>query len=284
VIVFAGWTIPAYRRAAKHWKGRALRIMTMDNPWKGTPKQRLGALTAGIYIHPLADAVWVPGERQTTFARAMGFDQNQILRGLYSCDYESFRSVSKTDEEKRRFVFVGRFVSDKGIETLVAGYKKYRSMAIEPWELHCYGCGPLESKLQDQPGLTIKGFVQPDELPLEFAAASCLLLPSINENWAVVIHEAASAGLAILASEAAGAVAHLVQPRYNGYIFGVRDDNGLAEALNIFSMLPPDKRIAMSKASVSLAGQFTPTLWADGLLDFAKHNLKKVLTLVTGSV
>ena len=51
------------------------------------------------------------------------------------------------------------------------------------------------------------------------------LLPAVSfwrvgfEPWALVVHEAASAGRLILASENVGAVPHLVQPGYNGYIF-----------------------------------------------------------------
>ncbi len=87
VIVFAGWSIPAYRKVAKRWKSRATRIMTMDNCWMGTAAQRAGCLIAPFYLRPLADAIWVPGERQAAFASRLHFKQSAILRGSYSCDY-----------------------------------------------------------------------------------------------------------------------------------------------------------------------------------------------------
>ena len=48
VIVFAGWSVPAYRKVAKRWKRRATRIMTMDNCWMGTAAQRVRLLDCAL--------------------------------------------------------------------------------------------------------------------------------------------------------------------------------------------------------------------------------------------
>jgi glycosyltransferase involved in cell wall biosynthesis len=274
VLIFAGWAVPAYRRIAKAFAGRCLRIMTMDNCWLGTPKQRFATWIAPFYVRPLADAVWLPGERQAVFARKLGFEQRAILRGLYCCDQQRLEAIHTSRlldgaAVPHAFLFVGRFVQDKGIDTLVKAYEMYRARSSNPWLLICCGAGPLRSLLENRPGIQIEGFLQPEQLRSQFGHAGCLVLPSDFEPWAVVVHEAASAGLLILASENVGAAVHLVQDNYNGYIFGGKDVSGLAALLEQISGMTNERLDKMARASHSLSLQFSPRRWADTLLDVA---------------
>jgi glycosyltransferase involved in cell wall biosynthesis len=275
VIVFAGWAVPAYRRVARRWKSRATRIMTMDNCWMGTAAQRFGCLIAPFYLQPLADAIWVPGERQAAFASRLHFKQSAILRGSNSCDYPEFSAVYEGRVQlqcplKKAFVFVGRFVESKGISVLAAAYRRYRGRVCNPWPLTCYGSGPLSHILEAEAGVIVEGFVQPESLPTKLAEAACLVLPSSFEPWALVVHEAAAAGLLILASEAVGSVPHLVQDNYNGFVFGVNDVEGLSRLMERVAQMSDAKLCAMAAASSSLARQFTPSRWADTVLEYAE--------------
>ncbi len=274
VLIFTGWAVPAYRSMAKAFAGKSLRIMTMDNCWLGTLKQRVATWISPFYVRPLADAVWLPGERQAVFARKLGFEQRAILRGLYCGDQKNLeamhtRRLAAGSPVPRAFLFVGRFVEDKGIATLVKAYEMYRERAFNPWPLICCGAGPLRSLLENKPGIQIEGFLQPDQLRARFGDAGCLVLPSDFEPWAVVVHEAASAGLLILASENVGAAVHLVQDNYNGYIFGGKDASGLAALLERVGAMTEERLESMSQASISLSLQFSPARWADTLLSAA---------------
>jgi glycosyltransferase involved in cell wall biosynthesis len=274
VLIFAGWAVPAYRHLSKALAGKCLRIMTMDNCWLGTPKQRLATWIAPFYLRPLADAVWLPGERQAVFARKLGFEQRAILRGLYCCDQPRLEAIHADrlltgSPVPHAFLFVGRFVQDKGIDTLVKAYESYRAKSSNPWPLICCGAGPLRSLLENKSGIQIEGFLQPEQLRSRFGHAGCLVLPSDFEPWAVVVHEAASAGLLILASENVGAAVHLVQDNYNGYIFGGKDAPGLAALMGRVSAMTDERLDEMSRASRTLSLQFSPGRWADTLLDVA---------------
>ncbi len=289
VLIFAGWAVPAYRRMAKAFAGKCLRIMTMDNCWLGTAKQRLATWIAPFYIRPLADAVWLPGERQAVFARKLGFEQREILRGLYCCDQRYLEAIHSDrllagSSVSHAFLFVGRFVRDKGIDTLVKAYEMYRAHTSNPWPLICCGAGPLRTLLENKPGIQIEGFLQPEQLRSRFGHAGCLVLPSDFEPWAVVVHEAASAGLLILASENVGAAVHLVQDNYNGYIFGGKDASGLAALLERVSAMADERLGEMSRASHSLSLQFSPRRWAETLLDVAEQWAKGAKAAVPGTV
>lgn len=272
ILVFTGWHVPAYRRVAREFSGRCWRVMTMDNCWRATLKQRAGTVIAANFLHPLADAVWLPGERQAAFANRLGFQERVILRGLYSCDQPAmetkhFARLSAGKAVPRSFLFVGRFVPEKGLVTLIDAYRIYAQRSADPWPLMCYGAGPLSHSIEGVKGVQVSGFIQPSCLPQILAAAGCLILPSKFDPWAVVVHEAASAGLVILASEKVGSVPHLVQPGYNGFIFGSEDALHLADLMSRLSAMTDAQLDAMSCASVSLSRQFSPKRWADTLLE-----------------
>jgi glycosyltransferase involved in cell wall biosynthesis len=272
IMVVAGWDVPAYRRLARENSRKCWRVMTMDNCWRGTAKQRIGTWIAPIFLRPIADSVWLPGERQAVFAKKLGFQQQRILRGSYSCDQPAFEALflARLAEGRplpRSFLFVGRFVQEKGIDTLVKAYQLYRKATANPWPLVCCGAGPLQSRLEGNVGIRVDGFVQPERMPDVLASAGCLVLPSIFEPWGLVVHEATSAGALILASEQVGAVPHLVQPGYNGFIFGKRDAAGLAKLMWRLSAMSDARLDEMSLASQLLSKQFSPRRWVDTILE-----------------
>ena len=271
ILIFSGWHISAYRQIARRWRGKSLRVMSIDNCWLGTSKQILGTIIGQQYIRSLAEHVWLPGERQAILARKLGFRERDILRGLYSCNKSIFdqahrdriaagRSVPKS------FVFIGRFVEEKGIDTLAKAYRIYRATAENPWPLYCYGKGPQEHLLKAIEGVQVKGFCQPDQMPSALSASGCLILPSEFEPWAVVVHEAASAGLLVLASNRVGAAVHLVQSGFNGFIFDAGNPAELALFMSRISLLSEAEAENMSRASHLLSEQYSPTRWADTIL------------------
>ncbi|HEY1803080.1 MAG TPA: glycosyltransferase [Terracidiphilus sp.] len=275
ILLFAGWHVPPYRRVARSMAKHCWRVLAFDNPWEATLRQRVGTLVAPWYIRPLADMIWIPGERQAAFARRLGFELRSIIWGSLSCDQPGIETVHLTRQADGRplphvFLFVGEFASHKGVDQLVEAYSTYRQMSRDPWPLICCGAGPLGARFKDRPGICVEGFVQPDRLNDILASAGCLILPSSMDHWGVVIHEAASAGLVILASEIAGAAVHLVQDNYNGYIFDGRNPKELAALMAHVSNLSEARLDAMSQASHLLSKQFSPARWADTILQ--AHN------------
>jgi glycosyltransferase involved in cell wall biosynthesis len=271
IMVMPSWHVPAYRRVAKKFANRCWRVMVMDNPWRGSLKQRLGTLVSSIYVKPITDVVWLPGERQSSFARRLGFSQSSILRGSFTCDHPAFEAMHKARLAQgrpvpRSFVFIGRMVKAKSVDKLAEAYRIYREINPNPWPLICCGSGPLQSCLENENGIRVEGFVQPDKIPEVLSAAGCLILPSRFEPWALVVHEAAAAGKVILASENVGAVTHLVQPGYNGFIFNNEDVVELAGLMSRVSAMTDTELDRMSDASYLLSLQFSPRQWADTLL------------------
>jgi glycosyltransferase involved in cell wall biosynthesis len=291
-LLVASWDVGAYRHVARTMKGRTLRILGMDNQWLGTPKQWGGSLISRLAIRPCYDVAFVPGERQATFARRLGFGDDRILWGFYTCDYPAFAAAAAGEAaaavgvgvggepgagdepgagaegglRRPAFVFAGRLSSEKGLDVLVEAYRSYRGQRRDPWTLVVCGTGPLAASLDQVEGIDARGFVQPGDLPSVFARASCLVLPSTFEPWGVVVHEAAAAGLAIICSTAVGASSRFVVDGYNGALVPPGDPASLAGALDVMSG-PATPLAAFSRRSSELARQFTPERWARYLVD-----------------
>jgi glycosyltransferase involved in cell wall biosynthesis len=264
VLVVNSWHIPAYMKAARRWRGKALRVVVMDHQWLGTPKQWLGRLTRHVYIQRAFDAAWLPGDEQATFARHLGFEQHQIISGLYTCE-DSFFTGPQTQPQDA-FVFTGRLVDAKGVDVLAAAYRKYREVAHDPWPLKVAGMGAMDEELKAIEGTELLGFVMPKDLPAVLEDAGCLLLPSRFEPWGVVVHEAAASGLAVICTSACGSASRLVSDGYNGRVVAPDEVDQMVEAMVWITDADPEKRVLISRRSAELAKQYTPQRMAENLI------------------
>ncbi len=264
-VFMAGWFDRDYLAVARTLRKDGVPVVAgCDTQWTGSLRQRVGRLIAPRHLHTAIDVLWVSGERQRQLAQRLGYTGARCWHGVYACDWSRFDAVYEPAEERpRAFLFVGRYIPIKGLDTLIAAYRRYREKASEPWALHCAGTGELASMLEGLPGVTNLGFVQPDRLPRLFAEAGAFILPSRREPWGVVVQEATAAGLPVLCSTASGASVHLVQDGYNGYLFEPGDRDHLARLMQRLDEATEEERSAMGRASHALSRQFTPERWAE---------------------
>lgn len=164
-------------------------------------------------------------------------------------DYRRIFSVGETQsvavakkfrlaDGQRRIAFSGRLAPVKRVDTLIDAFVKVAAERND-WNLLIIGGGPLESELKSRVPANLQdrvewtGFINdPDELAALYACGDVFVLPSSYEPWAVVVSEAASAGMAILASEVVGAAGELCRDGVNGRLFPPGDVDKLAAALN----------------------------------------------------
>lgn len=278
-VLVSGWMDKTYVRAARAFRRSGIPVVAgCDTQWAGTIRQRAAAAIAPLYLHTAFDVLWVTGERQSAFARALGYHGARCWDGFYACDSDRFADPACAPHSRPgppSFLYVGRYVPEKGITTLAAAYQHYRDSVDQPWPLVCAGAGPLRGMLTAA-GATDRGFVQPADLPALMAESAALILPSLKEPWGVVLHEAATAGLPLIASHACGAAVHLLRSGYNGYGCTPGDAASLTHALIQLHRASPAARAAMGTAGRSLALQYSPALWAvqlrDGIASFTNRS------------
>jgi glycosyltransferase involved in cell wall biosynthesis len=101
-------------------------------------------------------------------------------------------------------LYVGRLVGQKGVETLVEGWRLLGSTGLE---LVIVGDGPLRARLEKgaPPGVRFAGRLGGEDVRELMLAARTLVFPSLSyEAQPMVILEALAAGLPVLASNLGG--------------------------------------------------------------------------------
>lgn len=233
VVVMCGWIFWPYTRVVTAPELRNTRVVLgMDSPWRGTWKQRLARLRLSDVVKRVDLAV-TASEPSSEYARWLGVPESRIHRGFYGFDYDRFHSApaARPSAWPRQFLFVGRYVPQKDLKTLVAAYTTYRQSVSEPWGLTCCGTGDDARLLNGVPGVVDARFTQPDDLPGVFSRHGAFVLPSRFEPWGVVLAEAAAAGLPIICTNVCGAGQDLVRPYFNGVVVAPQDVPSLARAM-----------------------------------------------------
>jgi len=155
-------------------------------------------------------------------------------------------------EGRRRIVFSGRLV---GLKQVDQGIDAFSMIAAErpEWDFVIVGDGelrePLEARvpphLRDR--VIFTGFIGDGAvIGAIYRSSDVLVLPSSYDAWALVVNEAAAAGMAIVTSHVVGASAELVREGINGYTFPSGDVNAFADRLR---KVTDPARIAGMKAA-----------------------------------
>ena len=92
----------------------------------------------------------------------------------------------------------------------------------------------LAQSLAIQDRVLFRGPVPPKELGNTLRCGDVLCLPSRVEGWGVVLNEAASMGLALIASESVGAALHLIEPGQNGFRTRTTDSESVGAAMQAY--------------------------------------------------
>ena len=246
-------------------------ISGCDSQWTGG-KQWLNVLTSFFRHKRYYSHMLVAGMRQFEYAKKLGFKNSKIIWPLYSADTLKFNSIKLETNRfigKKNILFVGRFAKVKGLNYLLEAWSGIQDK--KGTTLTLIGNGPMKDKLSYPKDVNLREFCSQDEL-IEIAAnASCLVLPSIFEPWALVIHEFAAAGLPLIVTSTCGASAHFVLNNYNGYIVEPGNIIELQKALVKIIESDENQLLEFGKRSRELSLSITPKMVAGAILSVTKE-------------
>lgn len=261
IVYVAGWTDKDYLKIAKYFKKKGVPVICgLDNPWKGTLRQRLSTMVSQVVVQPYFTHMWVAGHRQYQFARRLGYLPRQILTGIYAADLEGF-AQPKRDSFKKHLLFVGRLEPIKGVLELYTAFKELTVEQRNGWTLQIIGNGSLASVITSTEGIKVDSFMQPSDLMAFTRDAGAFILPSHEEHWGVVVQEFAAAGLPLLLSRAVNAGEAYLIENYNGYSFDTNDKEALKKTLSYFFHLSDINILEMGARSHELAMAESPKFW-----------------------
>jgi glycosyltransferase involved in cell wall biosynthesis len=271
IIVSSGWMDKDYVAVCKYFKPTVKTIVSMDNQWEGNLKQRLACLLSKWVLRSKFQYMWVPGEPQKIFAEKLGF--KKILMNFYCADVDHFNSyyhkfkVEKGQYMPKRILFVGRYMTHKGVYEMWNAFEKANAKTDEKWELWNLGTGDEFEKRIEGDHISHFGFVQPKDLEDYLSKTSVFILPSRFEPWGVVVHEYAVAGFPIISTDAVGAASAFVNHGENGFVYKAGDEQELEICFEKIINLSQQDLLAMSTKSHELGMSLTPQKWANELIN-----------------
>jgi glycosyltransferase involved in cell wall biosynthesis len=126
------------------------------------------------------------------------------------------------------FVFAGAASRVKGLDLLLAAFARVHQAEPAARLLVIGPAGDCSSLLGPPPpeGVEVLGPLPQAEVAARFAAADCLVLPSRNESFGMVVPEALATGVPVLVSERVGAKDLVTEDR-TGWIVPVEDVEAL---------------------------------------------------------
>jgi 1,2-diacylglycerol 3-alpha-glucosyltransferase len=216
------------------------------------------------------------------------------------------------------FLSVARLVPKKNIGTLITAYVEYCSRVCEKaLDLVIVGDGELAAELRQQcaalghpvrdashekftaetPPLSLVGPLEKpkvhfygarriNELPAFFALARAFVLPSIEEEWGLVVNEAMASGCPVIVSERAGCAQDLlpevfagesqsycsgqqVKLRSSGVLFDPERVEDLVHALKMMTFAR-ELRESMVANAGSVVERYSPRHFAENVLELAE--------------
>jgi glycosyltransferase involved in cell wall biosynthesis len=135
--------------------------------------------------------------------------------------------ISHSGDGRFRFVFCGAMIRRKGFDLLIRAFERVAA-AVPTAELRIVGPqGDATSVVhRDAERISFAGAVPQERLADELRRSQCLVLPSRNDSYGMVVPEALASGVPVIVSEMVGAK-ELVSPGVNGWIVAVDDLEGL---------------------------------------------------------
>lgn len=262
VLFVSNWSLTVWRPIEKAVRAKHGVVVAMvDNNYQFTIKHLLSAIRFRLFQRHRFKAMFVPGESGVKLARLYGFDCSRVFKGLYGGDNRLFHDGLPLVKRGKRLIYVGQMIERKNVRRMCEAFIQVASRHSD-WSLEMYGRGPLSDQLPTHSQIHVHDFVQATELAKLYREARVFILPSLEEHWGVVVHEAALSGCYLLLSDRIGAADDFATPQNAGRFnpFSVSD---IARAMDRSMSLTDGEYANAQTVSLQLASQFGPHRFAE---------------------
>lgn len=242
---------------------RSIFIM-LDSKFDDFPRNLIRELSKRPYFLPYNGAI-TASCRSRDYLRIHGIPESRVEFGYDTISVDRIRELAgdlvttaPIAYTERDFVVVARLVPKKNLDLALEAYRDWVDMTHGTRKLHLCGSGPLEDalrakcqelKISDR--VVFHGFLQSDQISSILSRSLCLLLPSTEEQFGLVVNEALAVGLPVIVSTAAGSCDVLVRPGINGFICQPRDPECWAA---LMAMLSEDEALWRTMALSAYEG------------------------------
>lgn len=223
----------------------------------------------------------------------LGWDNSRLIYGHMVADVSGMQQSVReiTEEEVRQLrcqfgidgvmiLYVGQLIPRKGVKELLSAWSNITKKNSAT--LVFVGSGEQEQELQKRiqeesiPNVILTGAVDYDKIAVYYKAADCFIIPTIEDNWSLVVPEAMACGLPIACSKYNGCYPELIHPE-NGWVF---DSLDLEDTKNTINQIIDNKeRLSiMGEISRKIVSIHTAERAAQSIMDavqIAKEHCRK---------
>lgn len=262
-VFIAGWSNNKIIQLTNYFfKNKVRLVLLSDQPRKNNIKQRIAKLFIKFYLNKFENII-VPGKAAFELMLYYGVEKEKVRTGLYTATEKIFNTAkiirdSKVDYPKA-FLFDGQFINRKGVKFLINEYLDYLKISKDPWKLIMVGKGELESIIPSQ--IQNFGFIHQDKLGDIYSNAGCFVLPSYEDHWPLVIHQATSAGLPLLISPYCYSHYEFFRQNENGYFIDPYIQGSLTKAMLKIENSNFEKLRTTGETSYKLSKAFSVEKW-----------------------
>ena len=175
--------------------------------------------------------------------------QQTVLPGA-GVNLESYSYQEYPNNDKVRFLYLGRIMKEKGMDELFWAVQELRKECAGQFVLDLVGFFEDEYKEQveklTRDGVAVFHGFQEDPRPY-YGKADCVVLPSYHEGMSNVLLEAAATGRPLITSDIPGC-REAVKQGISGLLCPVKDRNALLHAMDGFLKLSKEEREVMGRA------------------------------------
>ncbi|MCI8557484.1 MAG: glycosyltransferase family 4 protein [Lachnospiraceae bacterium] len=199
-----------------------------------------------------------------------GADSDKIRISYLTVDVDRYRQ-ERCRTQERRLLCVGSLIERKGMDLLLRACARIQEQTS--WHLVLAGQGPEEAglrRLAKSLGIEEKveflGYLNQKELLQEYERSFCLVLPTREDCFALVILEAMCSGLPVICSRYADGAYDLIEEGINGYIVDPLDGASFTQKIEAL-LKDPDEAWLMGERAREMAEKFRFSSVSQGFLE-----------------
>lgn len=234
------------------------------------------------FVDLFVDGYIVNGSLTKEYLVSQGANSNCIFTGGMCADSEALASAVKnmTLTEKCElnnalgkrsggltYLFVGQLIERKGVRYLISAWKDH----VKQYPLDMLiliGDGDQRKELEEMSvccdSIKFLGALDYSFVSRYYGIADVFILPTLEDNWSLVVPEAMACGLPVATSIYNGCYPELVKKDENGYVFDPLDAKSILLALDYFHKVDLE---AFGENSKKVESNFNPKSTAKNIVD-----------------
>lgn len=279
-LLITGWHLKSYWQGVWAAKRLAMPLMVRGDSQLDTPRSAYVRLAKRIgypaFLRAFDAALYV-GARNRAYYERYRYPQRRLFHSPHCVDIQRFADGATKEAraalrarlglgpDDKILLFAGKLIDCKRPLDVVEICAALRRDGMSA-HVVVAGSGPLECKMATHAKmlgipLHLLGFQNQTQMPMAYAAADALILPSGQETWGLVCNEAIASSTPIVVSDAVGCAPDLAADEGVGHTFPTGDIERAAACVRALFLEPPStERIA----AVSQA--FGPAVAAGGVM------------------